>query len=183
MTTLIVAATSAEAAYVPEGLAVEIVGIGKAEAAVRTAAALVNHRPSRLINIGTAGALRTGLHGIIVPSAAINHDFTADAIRAMGFDAVDRCELADGDGSVLASGDQFVSSTQVRERLAKRADIVDMEGFAIARAAEVFGVACQLVKVVSDEADEHAIDWPAQVDRCARQLGSWLQSNLGSLHD
>ncbi len=178
MTTLVVAALASEAAYVPAGLPLAITGIGKVEAASATALAIARHAPSRIVNIGTAGALRTGLHGIHLPSLAINHDLDAPSIRALGAEAVDELEIEDGDGTVLATGDRFVSDPVVRDVLAQRASLVDMEGFAVARTAAVLGVPVRLVKVVSDAADESALEWPQVVDRCARQLGDWLRQRL-----
>ncbi|MFD1861276.1 nucleosidase [Aeromicrobium camelliae] len=178
MRPLVVAATAAEAAYVPEGLPTVVTGIGKVEAAAVTALAITEHRPDVVLNVGTAGALRTGLSGLFLPSLAINHDLDAPSIRALGGQAIDEVAIADGDGSVLATGDRFVSDAAVRDVLAQRAGLVDMEGFAVARVAAAMGVPVRLVKVVSDTADESALDWPQVVDSCARRLGEWLAQSL-----
>lgn len=172
------AATVDEAAYVPEGIATVITGIGKVEAAAATAFAITEHRPSVVLNVGTAGALRTGLSGLFLPSLTINHDLDAPSIRALGANAIDEVAIDDGDGSVLATGDRFVSDATLRDVLAQRAGLVDMEGFAVARVAAAMGVPVRLVKVVSDTADESALDWPDVVDGCARQLGEWLRAAL-----
>lgn len=175
MTTLVLSATRDEAVHVPDGLTTVITGIGKVEAAAATAAAIVRHRPSRIVNIGTAGALRTGLDGLFLPSVILNHDFDAPAIRALGATAIDEVALDDGDGTVLATGDRFVTEPVLRDALAERASLVDMEGFAVARVAATMGVPFRLVKVVSDTADESALEWQKVVDRCARRLGDWLR--------
>ena len=177
---LIVAATAAEAAYVPEGLPVVVTGLGKTAAAVATTRALAGYDdPSgvTVVNIGTAGALREGLTGLHEPRAVLNHDINADAIRALGYDPQEWIDLG-GDGVVLASGDTFVTDPVVRQRLAEHADLVDMEGYAVAFAATSFGVRFRLVKHVSDNADEGAFDWPALVDASARELGAWLREHL-----
>lgn len=174
---LVIAATKSEAAYIPAGLPRVLVGIGKVEAAAATATAISERRPELVLNIGTAGALRPGLSGLFVPSLVVNHDYSADAIRALGHPAIDEVELAGGDGTVLATGDLFVTDPAVRDRLATRAHLVDMEGFAIARACQIAEVPCRLVKFVSDAADDSALDWPMVVDRCAQQLGDWLGQN------
>lgn len=59
--------------------------------------------------------------------------------------------------------------------LAARAQLVNMEGYAIALACTEPGVPAHIVKRVSDRADETAHDWSAAVDRCARDLGRWLE--------
>lgn len=53
-----------------------------------------------------------------------------------------------------------------------------MEGFAVAFACAQVGARCRLVKHVSDQADDSAMDWPAQVDASARVLGEWLRETL-----
>jgi adenosylhomocysteine nucleosidase len=176
---LVVAATEVEAAYVPEHLGLVLSGIGKVEAAAVTAAAIERSRPDLVLNVGTAGALRPGVTGLFLPSIVVNHDYSADAIRALGHDAVDEIELPGGDGTVLATGDLFVTDPAVRDALAARAHLVDMEGFAVARACQRAGVPCRLVKVVSDAADDSALEWAAAVDACARLLGHWVRDEVG----
>ncbi|HET6698724.1 MAG TPA: nucleosidase [Nocardioidaceae bacterium] len=177
---LVVCATHAEAAYVPKRFPVVLTGLGKTAAAVATAAALAGTDRAGLtvINVGTAGALRPGLHGLFLPSTVLNHDIDAEAIRGLGYDPQERLDIGDGDGSVLASGDLFVTDPAVRDRLAQDAHLVDMEGYAVAYACRRFEVPLRLVKHVSDHADETALDWPAQVDASARALGEWLEEHL-----
>ncbi|MDL9935761.1 nucleosidase [Gordonia sp. ABSL1-1] len=177
---LIVSATRAEAHYVPTGSRLLITGIGKVRATMALARELTLGAPvAQIINIGTAGALHDHHAGLFVPSTVVEHDISATELRTMGYDMVDVWELPDGDGSVLASGDTFVADSARRAQLARRADLVDMEGAAVAHVSSEFGVACRLVKVVSDSADEGAMEWPALVDAAARRLGDWLSENLG----
>lgn len=179
---LVVTATRAEAAYVPEGLPVVVTGLGKTAAAAATAEALATLDADDLtvLNIGTAGALRPGLSGIFLPSTVLNHDISADVIRALGYDAQESLPVPGGDGTVLATGDVFVTEADVREALAARAHLVDMEGYAVVYACRRRGVPVRLVKHVSDAADERAMDWPALVDASAAELGSWLRSAVGT---
>lgn len=176
-----VAATRAEAAYVPAGIEVVVTGLGKTAAAVATARALArmnNLDDLKVINLGTAGALKDGLEGLHEPGTVLNHDINADAIRALGYDPHERLTVVSGDSTVLASGDVFVTDPVVRARLALTADLVDMEGYAVTYAAQQFGVPVHIVKHVSDNADESALDWPQLVDASARVLGDWLESFL-----
>lgn len=174
---LVVAAIEAEAAHVPEGQKVLITGVGKTLAAVETTRAVCEH-PHRedlvVVNIGTAGALREDVNGLHEIGTVINHDLSAEAIRQLGIDPRDRIELDPVHPMALASGDLFVTDPVVRDELATRADLVDMEGYAVALACTKLGVPVHLVKVVSDSADETAHDWSAAVDGCALELGRWL---------
>ena len=86
-----------------------------------------------------------------------------------------------GDGTVLASGDAFISDAVARQQLAERAQLVDMEGYAVAYACQRLGVPVRLVKHVSDAADESALDWPEVVDASARVLGKWVAEHAGAV--
>lgn len=174
---LVVAATKAEAAYVPDGVEVVVTGLGKTAAAVATTRALTGRDLDGLtvVNLGTAGALRDGLEGLHEVGTVLNHDMNADAVRALGYDPRERLTVGASE-VVLASGDVFVTDPQLRDVLARQAHLVDMEGYAVAFACQAFGVPVRLVKHVSDNADAMAMDWPTLVDRSARVLGDWLRS-------
>ena len=200
---LVVAATRAEAAHVPAGVEVVVTGIGKTAAAVATTRALARraqagqvaqagqsghgHGRGRgaggglagltVVNLGTAGALRDGLAGLHEVGTVLNHDMNADAVRALGYDPQELLRISEAP-VVLASGDLFVTDPAVRERLAERAHLVDMEGYAVAYACRALGVDVRVVKHVSDNADETALDWPAMVDHSARALAEWLRPLL-----
>lgn len=177
---LVVAATEAEAAHVPAGLPLLVTGIGKVQAATAVARALASYDDLaglQVVNIGTAGALHDHHEGLHEPGVVLNHDLNADAIRALGYDPQERLTVGAGE-MVLATGDVFVTDPVVRARLAQQADLVDMEGYAVAYAAQQLGVPVRLVKHVSDRADEGALDWPTLVDHSARALGAWLQAHV-----
>lgn len=176
---LVVAATAREAAHVPESLPLVITGLGKTAAATATARALAEADRTDLtvLNVGTAGALRAGITGLHEVGTVVNHDMNADAVRALGYDPMERIVLGTHE-TVLASGDVFVTDPAVRDALAHRAHLVDMEGYAVAYACRAFEVPVRLVKHVSDNADGTAMDWPEQVEASARALGRWLRDNL-----
>ncbi|MCF8601964.1 nucleosidase [Gordonia sp. HY442] len=174
--TLIVAATHAEAAHVPSGADLLVTGIGKVRATMALTRRLERGDYARVVNIGTAGALHDHHAGLFVPSVVIEHDISAAALAAIGYDTVDRWEVDGGDGTVLATGDTFVTDPEHRGMLAERADLVDMEGAAIAQVCARYRIPITLVKAVSDQADDSAMDWPQVVDAAARDLADWLRS-------
>lgn len=181
---LVVAATAAEAAHVPADLPLVITGLGKTAAAVATTRALMSAGDLAgltVVNIGTAGALHDHLEGLHEPGTVLNHDIDAAVIRSLGYDARERLEVGEGP-LVLATGDVFVADPQVRAGLAARADLVDMEGYAVVWAARELGVPVRLVKHVSDAADESALDWPSLVEASARVLGDWLRAEVLGRH-
>ncbi|GAA5119399.1 nucleosidase [Alloalcanivorax gelatiniphagus] len=176
---LVVSATAAEAAHVPPGLPLVVTGLGKTAAAAATARALAAYDDLAgltVVNIGTAGALRPGLTGVFEPGVVLNHDLSADVIRALGYDPQERLVVG-GSDVVLATGDVFVSDPAIRDALADRAHLVDMEGYAVAWAAREAGVPVRLVKHVSDSADESALDWASTVEGSAVALGEWLRAH------
>lgn len=173
---LVVSATAAEAAHVPDGAKVLITGLGKVAAAISLTRVLAAEpeRYRRVINIGTAGGLKLHHAGLFVPSVVIEHDLSAAELAALGYPVRASWEVPGGDGTVLATGDRFINHAGERNLLAERADLVDMEGVALVRVCAEFGVPLRLVKAVSDYADDDAMDWPSAVDAAARDLGAWL---------
>lgn len=177
---LVVAATRAEAAHVPPHLPLVVTGLGKVAAAAATARALArleDPASTTVVNIGTAGALRDDLAGLFEPGVVLNHDLSADLVRALGYDPQERLVVGAGE-EVLATGDVFVTDPAVRDALAARAHLVDMEGYAVAWAARETGASVRLVKHVSDRADASAMAWPDVVELSARALGEWLVENV-----
>lgn len=181
MSILIVSATPEEAVYVPAHLELLVTGVGKVFAATATARRLAKGDVTEVVNIGSAGALRDGLAGTFEIGRVLNHDLSAEALRGFGYDPLEWLTLSDGE-TALATGDLFVSDPAVRDALAKEAHLVDMEGYAVAWAAQHAGVPVRLVKHVSDNAASDALDWPTLVDRSARDLGAWLHQHVPVRH-
>ncbi|MFE2725894.1 nucleosidase [Kitasatospora sp. NPDC059327] len=174
---LLVVAVREEAVYLGDRLPVLLTGIGKVNAAAALATVLARgEHPSEVVNIGTAGALRPGWEGTHTVVQVIQHDLDSPALleltgRTYGAPLM----VGKGDGPVLATGDLFVSGAAARDRLAEHADLVDMEGYAVATVAHRAGLPVRLVKHVSDEAGEGAAhSWRESVDDCARHLADWV---------
>lgn len=178
---LLVVALEEEATHLHvSDLPVLVTGAGKVNAAAAVAATLATFSPSRVVNLGTAGALRDGLSGAThVIGRVLQHDFASSALFALsGLHFGEPIELADN-GLVLATGDAFISDATTRNRLAQDADLVDMEGYAIAAAAIAAGVPVTIVKRISDEAGDAALrSWKDSLDDCAERLGEWVRDNL-----
>lgn len=161
------------------GLPLLVTGAGKVNAAVAVATAINTSRPRELINLGTAGGLKDGLEGTHIVSSVLEHDIDDAAIHAI---TEVHCSLpinlARG-GLILATGDRFIADASDRALLAVVADIVDMEGYAVAKAAAHAGVNLTMVKHVSDQADETAsASWVDSVTHCSHRLATWVRSNV-----
>ncbi|MDG4798164.1 nucleosidase [Micromonospora sp. WMMD1082] len=176
---LLVLAIAEEAAYLDPELPVLLTGMGKVNAAAALATTLARSPlPSVVVNLGTAGALHAGWTGTHEVGAVLQHDLDTEFIRRLTGQTVG-APLTFGDGPVLATGDQFIADDEVRAALARRAQLVDMEGYAVASTARRFGVPVRLVKHVSDEAGAGAdLTWKESVDGCARLLAEWVREQL-----
>ena len=92
-------------------------------------------------------------------------EFVAD--ERMADLAVASCERVNPDIHVrkgrVVSGDQFISSNEVKERLIAefRGDCTEMEGAAIAHAATLNNIPFVIIRAISDKADNSAqMDYP-----------------------
>ncbi|MFA7323820.1 MAG: nucleosidase [Candidatus Nanopelagicales bacterium] len=177
---LLVVALEEESAHLHiTELPVLVTGVGKVNAAVAVATILGQFSPREVVNLGTAGALHDDLVGTHVISTVTQHDLDDESIfDLVGMHFGEPINLG-GAGLTLTTGDAFVSDERTRAALATSAHLVDMEGYAVARAAQAANIPVRLVKRVSDTADEAAGGaWKASVDDCAEHLGAWVREFL-----
>ncbi len=177
---LLVVALEEEAAHLHVSeLPVLVTGAGKVNAAIAVSMILAEHSPSSVVNLGTAGSLRDEITGTHVISSVVQHDLDDAALFALsGLHFGQVIHLAEA-GARLVTGDAFVADETTRARLAERADLVDMEGYAVARASLAADVPVTLVKQVSDSANEQAgRSWRQTIDACAEELGAWARQHL-----
>lgn len=161
--TLIVVALEDElpAQLVP-GWSILYTGVGKINAAIKVTEAVLRNRPSHLINYGTAGALNTSISGLNRVNRVVQRDMD---VRPLGFqlghtpfDDIRHIDLG-GPGISLGTGDHFVTTEPELVT-----DIVDMEAYALAKVAHLFGVKFHCWKYISDNANEDAADkWAENV--------------------
>ncbi|MFB7992519.1 nucleosidase [Streptomyces sp. NPDC056002] len=178
---LLVLAVKEEAQFLDTDLPVLLTGMGKVNAATALATVLARGpHPSGIVNLGTAGALRPGWTGTHVIGSVIQHDLDNAVLASLTGEIYGApIDLPDHGGPVLATGDSFISDEAARARLAAHAPLVDMEGYALASAAQQAGVPLRIVKHVSDEAgDGAARTWRETVADCARVLADWTARNV-----
>jgi adenosylhomocysteine nucleosidase len=178
---LLVMAVRDEARGYDYDLPLLVTGPGKVNAASALATVLARGpKPSGVINLGTAGALRSGWTGTHVISTVIQHDLDSELLRQLtGETYGGPITLADRGGATLATGDVFVSDPVVRARLATRAALVDMEGYALAAVSNQARVPIRIIKYVSDQAGEGAAKaWRDATAESARALSDWVAANL-----
>jgi adenosylhomocysteine nucleosidase len=106
-------------------------------------------------------------------------DLDTDFLRMLTGQTVGAPLTLAASGVVLATGDLFIADEAARARLAAKAQLVDMEGYALASAAQHFGVPIRLIKHVSDDAGTSAgRTWREAVDACALVLAEWVRTHL-----
>jgi len=152
-------------------------GVGKVNAARSTQIMIDKFNPDFIINIGSAGALEPSLEigDIVISNNCIQHDVDITAfghqkgyiagIRYIEADAslIDKCKKAielSVDNKyktyigTVASGDQFISSQEVKEQIHKdfNAWCVEMEGAAIAYVCHLCEMPFVIIRSISDKA-------------------------------
>ncbi|MGD9602509.1 MAG: hypothetical protein AB7O21_17675 [Gammaproteobacteria bacterium] len=138
-----------------EYVLVMVSGIGLANATRAATALLRESAPRHVVNAGIAGALGTRFAlGDVAHVEAV-----AEAADA-GVPAAEFLALVTPPHGLprarLVSRAAPVFDRALRAALAVTADLVDMEGAAVARACAAAGVPCTLLKAVSDFADDRA---------------------------
>ncbi len=179
-------------------------GIGKVNAGVCTQILADLFDITHVINTGIAGSLNADLDigDILVSTDAIYHDmdvavfgyalghvpgmkeaaFTADS-RLVEL-AMESCKAVNPDitcrSGRVVSGDQFISSREVKERLisAFGGFCAEMEGAAIAHAAILNNIPFVIIRAISDKADDSAeMDYPT-FERAAAKHSAQLVYDL-----
>lgn len=164
-----------------------VCGPGKINAALCAQSMIIHYRPEWVLNLGVAGAAcdQVSIGDLVVAESAVQHDVDTSAIgdpvclvskinlvnipcdpalaerlTAAAGQLTD-CRVHRG---VIATGDQFIHSGDVRSRIRTmtNAMAVEMEGGAVAQACYMHGVPCGVLRSISDQADGHSdMDYPA----------------------
>ncbi len=162
-------------------------GIGKVNAAVCAQLLAEEFKVDVLINTGIAGSLDAGIDigDMVVSTDAVYHDVDASIfgyepgqvprMEVLSFPADTRLvelsrisnEEANPDIHTftgrVASGDQFISSKEVKERIIEQFHplCTEMEGAGIAHAAYLNKISYVIIRAISDKADDSAtVDYP-----------------------
>lgn len=162
-------------------------GIGKVNAAVCAQALVDKFNIDILINTGIAGSLDPAIDigDMVISTDLVEHDMDASIfgdpvgqiprMDTFSFPAdpelVKKAVQANTEANPdiktftgrIVSGDQFVSSSEVKEKLVSLFDAkcTEMEGAAIAHVAYLNKVSCVIIRAISDKADNSAtMDYP-----------------------
>lgn len=179
-------------------------GIGKVNAALCVQILVDLFEVTHIINTGVAGSLNAALDigDILISKDAIHHDmdttifgYQLGEVPQMGtreFKADERlmslakssCEkVNEGIHAIVGrvvSGDQFISSKEVKERLIAnfQGDCAEMEGASIAHGAYLNKIPFVIIRAISDKADDSAeMDYPS-FERAAAEHSAKLVEDM-----
>ena len=162
-------------------------GIGKVNAGLCTQILVDVFDVKMVINTGIAGSLdaKIDIGDIVISTEALQHDMDATqfgyplgqiprmetlafpADETMVQVAKEACEKVNPEIHVftgrIVTGDQFVASSEIKDRIKENFDglCTEMEGAAIAQAAWLNKVPFVIIRAISDKADNSAeVDYP-----------------------
>ena len=155
-------------------------GIGMNNARVMLSEYLETYHPERILNIGTAGALN--------PEVVIGSVMQVEIILNKTFDKIYTELISPGPvylkKAALLTMSRAVLDQKRKEKLFNnyKADLVDMEAFALAGIAAAKNIRLSCIKVVSDNADNNAsIDFKNNYRDAVKCLSESIISYLNSL--
>ena len=183
-------------------------GVGKVNAACCVQCLADRFGVTHVINTGVAGSLSANIDigDIVVSTDAVQHDmdvaglgyapgiipmmeesfFKAD--MKMISEAVASCNRTCPEISVftgrVVSGDQFISSREVKNRLTEQFDglCCEMEGAAIAHAAYLNKLPFVVIRAISDKADDSAeMDYPTFERKAAEHSAKLVEDLVKNL--
>lgn len=161
-------------------------GVGKLNAYRAVRKALRERHYDVIINAGTCGSSKFEVGTILYPTILKQGDaFTSKLFKAKTL--YTSSSLYKKDITLLTS-DNFIScvpasdgSTSLPETV-KEFDLFDMEGYAIASAAEFMPKSCFFIKLVSDNLDGTVVDWEKNTKKLSpilvKAINTFIKSNF-----
>ena len=160
-------------------------GAGKVNAAVCAQTMLLRFGAQIVINTGVAGGVGSRdvrIGDLVVASAVVQHDYDTTPIDGdkgrdlplLGVSAIETDDRVSGllaacaeeiygggvHRGVIATGDQFISGRDRLHEIAARTGAIacEMEGGSIGQACALAGVPFAVLRAISDNADDNAVD-------------------------
>lgn len=183
-------------------------GIGKVNAALCVQILADIFEVTHVINTGVAGSLNAKLDigDILISKDALHHDmdvtifgYQPGEVPQIGFRefpaderlvalAKEACEKVNPDIHVatgrVVSGDQFISSKEVKEHLIStfQGDCAEMEGASIAHGAYLNALPFVIIRAISDKADDSAqMDYPTFEAAAAKHSAALVKELVANI--
>ncbi len=156
-----------------------LTGIGKANAALHTTKAIMDHRPDLVINVGTVGTLNHKVGDILVCTHFIDRDFERLDLPGIIYE-LRQTATPDSLPPILTqkgiktgmvnTGDDFVTASE-----GFTGDVVDMEAYAEALVCREFNIPFVAVKCVTDIIGSNSVEiWESRLLHARRQLTTFF---------
>lgn len=176
MTTILLVALPEELDANLVNVPVIYTGVGLSNAAMMTYEAITKYKPQRIINYGSAGALKS-VSGLLTVAAVCQRDANCEPLRERGFMLGENIlYYQSGQSGVrCGSGNNFVTDPDTWTR--DHCDIVDMELWAIAKVCDRLHIPWISKKWISDNADgEAAGTWESALVAGQAEFLKWFNS-------
>lgn len=158
-----------------QGIKVVYCGVGKINAAYVTTKHILESKPKHIVNLGTCGSSSFPWGTVVECSQVVQRDMD---VTPLGFEhgttpyeenggAIElKTYLDNYPKGICGTGDNFET-----EQSRLECDLVEMEGYAIAKVCRNLNVDVTLLKFVSDGSDHHAPrDWDKNMAAGAEKL-------------
>lgn len=168
-----------ESLFLAGDVLVALSGMGLAPARAMVARLSEEWAVRRIVNVGVAGSLTDALAvgDVVQVSETFGPDAARDGVRVDG-PALRAPGLRSG--ARLVSRNAPVFDAALRVRLSGQADLIDMEGYAVADECQRRGIECLMFKTVSDDACDRAT-LLANLDRTSRRMAAFVLGHLTHL--
>lgn len=137
------------------GIPIHIIGVGKVNAAVNTLKLIQKYNPTHVVNFGSCGNLKDFRVGDVLKIGEVHDDFYGCVVPEH-----EPIELSDSKIKLFTT-DSFYDADAVYSNsyteCIRKCDLVDMEGYSIAKVCESENVSLSLYKWVSDDGSVN--DW------------------------
>lgn len=131
------------------GIPIHIIGIGKVNAAINTFKLIKKFKPKQIVNFGSCGSLKNQKIGEVYEVGEVYDDFEG-------------CVVPNHDPIVLSNSkvklfttDTFYDANAVYgnyyTEMIRKCDLVDMEGYSIAKVCKSENISLSLYKWISDD--------------------------------
>ena len=181
-----------------------VCGIGKCFAAICAQTMILKYQPEFIINIGVAGALSAtlGVGDMAIATSAVEHDMDTSPLgdpvglvsginlvnlpcdAALSKKIADCCQALGyhTEMGVVASGDQFIVDPSKKAWIASTFSAIacEMEGAAIVQTCYAAGVACGVIRSISDSLSGDGMDYEAFKHLAASHSGAVVKALLAS---
>lgn len=162
-----------------------VCGVGKVFAAICTEAMIIKYNPEIIINTGVAGTLTNKLNigDVAISTHVVQHDMDTSPLgdpvgllSGINIVEIPACEKVGSEMAscveeiglkcekgVIASGDQFINSSEKKEYIQKTFNAIacEMEGASVGHSCYVNNVKFCIVRAISDGAgDDSNMDYP-----------------------